>query len=414
MNLFSGRRVLAGCLLFIFVVMSGSGLHSTGYPLFAPTFGISMTHLGSLTMVLTVSGIVSGVGLTALKKRITLKGVLYLDALLFYAVAVSAAVIREGLFTLVLFFFSVGTTLSLGAQVVMTEIVSNWFVKGRARYISLILGCALLGQSVFQFIGGQIFSRTGLLTGLTILYGVNGTVLLLVNRFLIVAACPGDLGQRPLGDEAVAPSESEQRTAKSHAPGSMALYRSPVFWLCLVGDWSLAGGVNYITMYATSFFSQNGIELQVSTIILSCATISATVFSFLNGRIMGACGVRWYVAILLCGVVLGNLSMILYEVWPSFLLILFMILFYGIGYSGAQCINIVSGLIFAPEDVANANSKISSIAMSGGLVLLPLSGYLVDHVGYFAVYLVVISFAVLSLICFETALALAKKQGRAI
>lgn len=54
------------------------------------------------------------------------------------------------------------------------------------------------------------------------------------------------------------------------------------------------------------------------------------------------------------------------------------------------------------------------MAMSGGLVLLPLSGYLVDHVGYFAVYLVVISFAVLSLICFETALALAKKQGRAI
>lgn len=37
MNLFSGRRVLAGCLLFIFVVMSGSGLHSTGYSLFAPS-----------------------------------------------------------------------------------------------------------------------------------------------------------------------------------------------------------------------------------------------------------------------------------------------------------------------------------------------------------------------------------------
>lgn len=95
-------------------------------------------------------------------------------------------------------------------------------------------------------------------------------------------------------------------------------------------------------------------------------------------------------------------------------LCLFMTLFCGIGYSGPQCINIVSGLIFAPEDAANANSKISSIAMSGGLVLLPLSGYLVDHVGYFAVYLVVISFAVLSLICFETALALAKKQGKPI
>lgn len=64
MNIFSGNRVLAGCLLFIFVVMSGSGLHSAGYSLLAPTFEISMTLLGSLTMVLTVSGIVSGVLLT--------------------------------------------------------------------------------------------------------------------------------------------------------------------------------------------------------------------------------------------------------------------------------------------------------------------------------------------------------------
>ena len=181
-----------------------------------------------------------------------------------------------------------------------------------------------------------------------------------------------------------------------------------------MGDWCLAGGVNYITMYATSFFEQNGIPLRVSTLILSCATISAAIFSFLNGRVMNAVGVQRYVLILLCGVILGNLSMLLYEYWPSALLILLMVLFYGIGYSGAHCINIVSGLIFDPEDAANANSKISSIAMSGGLLLLPLSGYLVDHFGYFAVYLVVISFALLSLVCFEVALILAKRQGKEI
>lgn len=413
MNTFSGNRVLAGCLLFIFVVMSGSGLHSAGYSLLAPTFGISMTLLGSLTMVLTVSGIVSGVLLTSLEKRFTLKGILYFDAAIFYAVAVSAAIAGNRLFTLLLFFFSIGTTLSLGAQVAMTEIVSNWFIQGRARKISLVLGSALLGQAVYQFIGGQIFSRMDLLSGWILLYMVNGTILLLCNRFLILAARPEDIGQSPLTDtscnlrrEKTAPALSSEKTG--------SIYRSPIFWLCLVGDWCLAGGVNYITMYATSFFDQNGISLRISTIILSCATISAAIFSFLNGRVMDTVGVRRYVLILLSGVILGNLSMLLYEYWPSAVLILLMVLSYGIGYSGAHCINIVSGLIFNPEDAANANSKISSIAMSGGLLLLPLSGYLVDHFGYFAVYLVVISFALLSLICFEMALMLARRQGKAV
>ena len=53
---------------------------------------------------------------------------------------------------------------------------------------------------------------------------------------------------------------------------------------------------------------------------------------------------------------LGSLTMILYKIWLNFLLILFMILFYGIGYSGAQCFNTVSGLIFAFFFLDNANS----------------------------------------------------------
>lgn len=410
---FSGRRVLVGCVVFIFVVMSGSGLHSAGYSLLAPTFGISMTLLGSLTMVLTVSGIISGILLTSLEKRFTLKGVLYFDAAVFYAVAVSAVIVGNRLFTLLLFFFSIGATLSLGAQVAMTEIISNWFIQGRARRISMVLGAALLGQATYQFIGGQIFSRMDLLSGWALLYTVNGTILLLCNRFLIIATRPEDIGQAPLADLPCGlRREKTVPTLSSKKKGS--LYRSSIFWLCLVGDWCLAGGVNYITMYATSFFEQNGIPLRVSTLILSCATISAAIFSFLNGRVMSAVGIQRYVLILLCGVILGNLSMLLYEYWPSTLLILLMVLFYGIGYSGAHCINIVSGLIFDSEDAANANSKISSIAMSGGLLLLPLSGYLVDHFGYFAVYLVVISFALLSLVCFEVALILAKRQGKEI
>ena len=48
--------------------------------------------------------------------------------------------------------------------------------------------------------------------------------------------------------------------------------------------------------------------------------------------------------------------------------------------------------------------------MSGGLLLLSLSGYLVDHVGFAAVYLVIIALAVISLISYELALSVSPKE----
>ena len=102
--------------------------------------------------------------------------------------------------------------------------------------------------------------------------------------------------------------------------------------------------------------------------------------------------------------------MIVYGILPQPIIIALIILFYGIGYSGAHCINIVSGIIFSEEDAADANSKISGLAMSGGLLLLPLSGYLVDHVGFAAVYLVIIALAAISLISYELALSVSSKE----
>lgn len=401
MKKFSGTRVITGCALFVIVVMSGSGLYSSGYSKLPGVFHTSMSHLGIYSMLLTISGIICSVSLTSLKQKITLKGVLTLDALVLYAVALCAKLLGDQILTLLVFFISVGTTLSLGAHVVMTEIVSNWYVEKRAEKISLILGCALIGQAIYQSIGGYVFSHMNLLDGWFLLYLINGTLLLLINHFLIVATEPKDIGQEAFGIPATCDSGE-----RAPACGEMhrSLYRQKAFWLCLLGDWGLSGGVNFITTYATTFFAQNGISLQVSAAILSCATISAAIFSFLNGYFLEQLKVKKYIALLLGSVILGNLMMIVYEISPQPLFIVLIILFYGIGYSGAHCINIVSGIIFSAEYAADANSKISGLAMSGGLLLLPFSGYLVDHVGFAAVYLVIIALATMSLVSYELAL----------
>lgn len=77
MNKFSGSRVLLGCALFIFIVMGGSGIHSSGYSLLPETFGVSITMLGTYGMALSIAGIVSSLLLTSVKAKIGLKGLLY-------------------------------------------------------------------------------------------------------------------------------------------------------------------------------------------------------------------------------------------------------------------------------------------------------------------------------------------------
>lgn len=76
--------------------------------------------------------------------------------------------------------------------------------------------------------------------------------------------------------------------------------------------------------------------------------------------------------------------------------------------------NLVSGIMFDPEDAANANSKIYGFGAFGGLVMLPLNAFLVENYGYNIMYLVIVILAVVSLVAFQSALFIAKKQGKNI
>lgn len=403
MNHFSGMRVLTGCALFIFIVMSGSGLYSAGYPMIAETFALNKTMLGTYSMLLSLAGIVSSLLLTKAKKLVGLKGVLYYDALLFLSMSVISKTAGARLSTLLWFFFVIGSTLTTGAHAVQTEIVSNWYVEGRTKKISIILGCAMLGQAFFQFLGGQVLSRMALLDTWCVFFLVNGVLLMVTAKFIIIAVTPEEIGQAPCGGR-VPPLEDKKdyRTEKGARPakGSRTIYADPAFWLCVLGRLGLCGGVNYITTYAAMFFIEGGLSLESSTLILSAATISAAVFSFLNGQILDALKSQKYILFLMSGVILGNLGMVLYSHTASVALVFLIVLCYGMGYSGSHCMNLVAGILFDRESAADANSKIYGFGMIGGLAMLPLTGAMVDGPGYSAMYFLIIALAAVSLVSF--------------
>lgn len=421
MKKFSGPQVVFGCALFIFIVMGGSGIHSSGYSLLPETFGVSVTMLGTYGMVLTVAGIVSSLMLTAAKKKIGLKGLLYYNAAVQFVVALCAKFLGNSLITLIVFLISIGTTLYAGAHAVQSEIISNWYVKDREKKISIIMGSALLGLASYQFVGGQLFSRMSLLDVWFAVYLVNGIAMLLIAKFLIVAEKPEQVGQMAYGKEALStatPAKADTKNSQnSHSSGSEnrpSLYSNPALWLCVLGRLGLCGGVNYITTYATMYFTAGGVSLSTASIILTCCTLSATVFSFMNSNILNALKTRGYIFFLLTGAILANVGMIAYSSYPNIILIVLIVLFYGIGYSGSHCMNLVSGIIFDPEDAANANSKIYGFGATGGLIMLPLNAFIVENFGYNTMYLVITLLAVISLVTFQLALAMAKKQGKSI
>lgn len=346
MKKFSGTRVITGCALFVIVVMSGSGLYSSGYSKLPGVFHTSMSHLGIYSMLLTISGIICSVSLTSLKQKITLKGVLTLDALVLYAVALCARLLGDQILTLLVFFISVGDYAFLGGPCGHDRNRIQLVCGEKSGENLPDAGVRTDWSGALPIRRRVCFSHMELLDGWFLLYLVNGTLLLLINHFLIVATDPKDVGQEAFGIPATVDlAEREPTCGEAHC----GLYRRKAFWLCLLGDWGLSGGVNFITTYATTFFARNGISLQVSAAILSCATISAAIFSFLNGRFLKWLKVKKYVALLLGSVILGNLMMIVYGILPQPIIIALIILFYGIGYSGAHCINIVSLGLFFPR-----------------------------------------------------------------
>lgn len=358
--------------------------------------------------------------LTSVKSKIGLKGLLYYNAVVQFIVALCAKFLGGSLVTLFVFLISIGTTLYAGAHAVQSEIVSNWYIKGRGQKISIIMGSALVGLAFYQFVGGQLFSRMSQLDVWFLVYMANGIAMLFIAKFLIVATSPDIIGQKAYGWEEIPDAspvkvEETNNTASTAKTGDhRSIYANPALWLCVLGRLGLCGGVNYITTYATMYFTEGGVSLSVASIILTCCTLSAMVFSFMNGRILSALKTRGYINFLLAGAILANLGMILYSSVPSFLIIVLVVLFYGIGYSGSHCMNLVSGIMFDPEDAANANSKIYGFGAFGGLVMLPLNAFLVENYGYNIMYLVIAILAVVSLVAFQSALFIAKKQGKNI
>ena len=390
---FSGNRITCGCALYLAVAMGVIGIYITSIAYLPEAYGISLTELGALGVIMPVSCTVASLGLTSVRRFLSSKGCLILGSAVVIAQAFVLRLCPGKLYALVFTLFTGGLISGLAAHTVVSDIVSHWYTAKRAERIALVLGAAPFGSALSQFAAGHVLERFDFFTGAFMLYLTVGVLMLLFVVILISSSTPERIGQRPFGEE-----ESPRQTIKTAEVQSdrPPLYRAAAFWCLIAATLLSAGNTAYIQSYATTYFMQEGMRISSAASVLSAASICSGLFLLISGKTLNYLRPRRFLMLLVAAVVVANLSMILYGATHSVLAVVPVVIGSGIGGMIPSVGNLICGPFFGQRDATNAASKCYAAYSGANMALQPICAAIADGYGFSVMYVFVAGLCALS------------------
>lgn len=404
---FSGNRITIGSIIYMFCSMGFASIYQAGYALFPETYGESVSQVSSALSLLPMFAFIASIAYNSVKKKISVKGMMYLGAVL---VALTSGVLfsLSGFVGLVIAFGIYGLHNGFATFTLITELVSNWYVEKRADKVALTIGAHAFGMAFYQFIAGHIFAAMGLRKGYVVIGLGTAVILLLVTKLLIVADTPTKVGQIALGADKI--TADEQVVVEESTGSGSGLYKNPAFWLSCAARFIGASGVMFIPTYATMYFGEGGMSLSTSATVISVMTLASAFYAMFSGKVLTALKTKGFITLVFVLCAASNAFMLIYGKKPSFLFIILLVIGYSVGNSWSSITNLILDKIFAPEDVANANSKLFAIHYAGNIVSIPVTGILIERAGYDVMWIVLIVVNILALIFYLLALKVAKAK----
>lgn len=406
---FSGDKVALGTAAYMFCSLGFIACYQAGMALFPETYGLDMARISSAISSTSLLAFIASFAYAAVDIRVHAKGMLYINAI---CIAAGGALlsVSTGLATLVAAFAILGICNAFGTYAVVTEVISNWFVERRADKLAFVMGAGLIGTAAYQFVAGQLFSAMGLRGGFMALGVATAAILVVVTKLLIVGSTPEEVGEVALGFVAEQ-SAGEASDAAAPAAGTTNLFKDPVFLVAGLARICSAGAVMFVSMYATNYFGEAGVDLGTAATIISVMTLVAALVTFATGKILGAMGTKGFVALVMVGAAASNAAMVAYGASPSWLLIAAICVTYGIGYGASSIINFIVDRLFAPADLASANSKLMGLMYAGLILWLNLAGVIVTNLGFSALYLLMVVMNIAALALYFVALGIAGRRN---
>lgn len=397
---FSGDRVTVGCAVYLSAAMGVIAIYVTSIARLPAAYGITLTELGTLGILMPLSCTAGSLALTRVKAALGLRGCLYLGGGLVCLQAVLLRLAGAQRWVLALILIAGGLVASLSAQTVMAEIIGRWYIRGRASRTALVLGASPFGSAVFQAVSGRILERSGYVSGAFRLYLFTGLLMLLCARALI-SVSPEEAGQRPLGADD--PTEEVPLPTGERPAAGMVLYKSRPFWFLVAATILSAGNTTYIQSYFTTVLTAGGWTLSGASALLGVLSVSGGLFLMAGGRILDRWKLRSFLGLLILSAVGANIGMCLFAAGGGAAALLPAAALYGPGSVVPNIGNLIAGKLFGQENVSDAASKCYAAYSGTNILLQPLCAYVAQRAGFPVLYSLVAAMCGVSLVFYSAA-----------
>lgn len=231
---FTGWPILIGCFILMFCMLGGV---QTFAVFIAPIMSETGFSLGAVAMMSTLATIGSFVGnmlFSRIFKILGAKWLMVICALIcagyFFGTSYSRTLF--GMYTAMAIG---GFATGVGTIAPLSVIMTNWFIKKRATYMSIVIAGSMFGGALLMPVSGFLVEMFDWRVAFRILGLGIGIVSVLTSLFVIVES-PAQKGQQAYG--AGDTSSAETRAANAEAQGGVTAKEargSLSFWLLIIG-----------------------------------------------------------------------------------------------------------------------------------------------------------------------------------
>lgn len=195
---FSGWRVLAGCILCMFLVQGSLQAFAVFMPAIVAGTGWKLSLVAQVSTLASGSAFLANLALTPALKKLSARTVMLIGAA-FLAIHNVVYSLCQSVYALWFGAFLGGMAIGWGTMAPCSIIITNWFNKNRSQYIAAAVAGSMLGSVVLNPVAVLLIERFGwrqayVIMGLSV--GVSAILIIL----LLIREDPAALGQRPYGE----------------------------------------------------------------------------------------------------------------------------------------------------------------------------------------------------------------------
>lgn len=303
---FSGWPILIGCFILMFCMLGGV---QTFAVFIAPIMSETGFSLGAVAMMSTLATIGSFVGNMLFSRIFKILGAKWL--------LVICAIICAGYFFGTSFsktLFGMYTAMAIGGFATgvgtiapLSVIMTNWFVKKRATYMSIVIAGSMFGGALLMPVSGFLVEMFDWRVAFRILGCGIGIVSVLTSLFVIVEN-PAYKGQKAYGAGDTSSAETRAANAEAQSGVTAKEARSSLsFWLLILGILFIGCSTN-IENFLPAYWRSQGVSVAMASSIMGVYALIAGVCAIILGRITDKLGGKTYVLMTCVFFVIGTIG----------------------------------------------------------------------------------------------------------